>query len=136
MEKYRARLVLVLSFAALAFALVGWMSFQPAALRFVASKKILIALGVCGILIPIGFFPTIGKREPRLAIGLSLFAMGGIAAAYAAIAGLIFDLQNGWVELATDLTSALWVMGALAFIWQGIRRSSERQDGEIDRNPK
>lgn len=126
MEKYRGRLAAIILVALVTSSLLVWMSFQPAVLHFLAQKKALIVLGVCGMFIPIGFYPIIAKREPRLAIGLSLLAAGAIAAAYAAISGLIFDVQNGWVEGAFNLSYVFWTMAALAFIWQGIRGSRGR----------
>lgn len=136
MDRYRRRLYTIVLVAFAASALVVWMTFQPAAVHVVAQKRALIVVGVCAMFIPIGFYPVIAARVPRLALGLSFLAAGVIAAASAAIAGLIFDVQNAWVTGADNLSFILWAMAALAFIWQWIRASKVQQGKQPDRRAK
>jgi hypothetical protein len=136
MAKYRGRLVIIVLVALVASALVVWMTFQPATVRVVVQNRALIVVGVCAMFIPLGFYPVLAARVPRLAIGLSFLAAGAIAAACAAIAGLIFDVQNAWVTGTDNLSFILWAMAALAFIWQWIRTSKVQQGKQGDRRAK
>jgi hypothetical protein len=123
MEKYKRRLWIIVSVAAIWFALVIWLVFTPSLLPHIAHGPYLFIALATGGIVPICFFPFIANRHPGHALSLTMLAAGIVLELISGIAYLVFDLDNIWIDIASHLGQALILLYCLIVIWRMARKS-------------
>ena len=123
MAAYGRRLLIIISVTAILSLAVVWLSFNLNALHVFGQNRTLFLLLAVACIVPICFYYPMAKRMPRLAIGLAVLAGGLVLCSVYAIAYLVFNLDNIWIDGIYDLSQALFSLAGLIFIWQAVRKS-------------
>ena len=123
MEKYRRRLWVVISAAAIWAAICIWLIFNPKPLYYISKSPYLFFIIVVGGIVPICFYPLIAKRVPGHAKSLTLLAVGMLLNSVCGIEYLVFNIHNVWIDRFMCLGQALIFLSSVVAVWQGVRKS-------------
>lgn len=123
MEKYRRRLVIIISVTTIWFFGLVLLSFNPNALHVFGQSRTLFFVLAVACIVPILFYYPMAKRVPRLAIGLAVLAGGLVLLSVYTVAYFVLNLNNIWTDGIYDLSKALCIFACLIFIWQAVRKS-------------
>ena len=123
MEKYRRRLLIIISVTAIWFLAIVWLSFNLRALHLLGPYRILLSILCFESIIPIFFYYRMAKRMPQQAIGLAVLAAGLILTSVSGVAYFMLHLDNGWVHAILNWGQGLFALASLIFIWQAVKKS-------------
>lgn len=129
MEKYRRRLWVVLSAAAIWAVVCISLIFSPKLLHYIAQSPYLVFSLVVGGIAPICLYPVLVKRTPGHATSLALVAGGVLLISICGIEYLVFDVDSVWIDRFLYLGQALIFLSPVIAIWRGVRKSRAKNKG-------
>src|SRR5579859_2261939 len=97
-EKYRRRLWVVISAAAIWSVVCISLIFSQKLLHSIAQSPYLFFVLVVGGIVPICFYPLIAKRAPEHAKRLALVVGGTLLISVCGIEYLVFDIDSVWID--------------------------------------